>query len=243
MGWPGPLPQSFNNLITVIGDSFIENLMNPEKCHQSVYLKKMLPEYNFLEAARSGVSFVEAIEIFKQLDSLTPRLQLSHLHDSDFEESILQITKHSDITQFDIEKQKIVYGKMNSPGLKKVLYSWKFLYYLYQRFSLNLNKTINLENKKTSIKNNEDANYIQFYINLLEYTASLYNTANKILIFGLESSIKLVNLSKRYDFKTLHLKMDKNDKWSFDHDKHWTCHGHESVAEQVSQFIKNINLN
>ena len=40
LGWPGELPQSNENLIMVIGDSFIENFMNPNECHQSAFLKE-----------------------------------------------------------------------------------------------------------------------------------------------------------------------------------------------------------
>ena len=69
LGWPGELPEDYDNLITVIGDSFIENFMNPNECHQSKLLKKGLNNHNFIEAARSGVSFIEAMEISKQFDS------------------------------------------------------------------------------------------------------------------------------------------------------------------------------
>ncbi|MGB3151923.1 MAG: hypothetical protein WBB27_14795, partial [Maribacter sp.] len=47
LGWPGELPESYDNLITIVGDSFIENFMNPNECHQSILLKNELPKYNF----------------------------------------------------------------------------------------------------------------------------------------------------------------------------------------------------
>src|SRR5690606_35579075 len=98
-GWPGELPTKYDNLINIIGDSFIENFMNPNECHQSVFLKKLMPDYNFFEAARSGVSLIEAMEISKQIDSLNPKMTLIYVNENDFYESILNIKKLNDITQ------------------------------------------------------------------------------------------------------------------------------------------------
>ncbi len=102
MGWPGELPENYNNLMLVIGDSFIENFMNPNECHQAIFLEEQLPEYNFMEAARSGVSLIEAMEIHKQLDSLKPVHTLVYVNDNDFFESIVEVKKMSDITQMSL---------------------------------------------------------------------------------------------------------------------------------------------
>ena len=72
LGWVGELPASYDNLITLIGDSYIENFMNPDSCRQAKYLKKIMPEYNYLEMARAGVSLIEALEISRKSDSLNP---------------------------------------------------------------------------------------------------------------------------------------------------------------------------
>ncbi|MEX0314760.1 MAG: hypothetical protein AB3N18_11325, partial [Allomuricauda sp.] len=125
-GWPGELPESYNDLVTIIGDSFIENFMNPDECHQMSYLKKILPKYNYTEASRSGISFIEALEISKQLDSLNPKAQLIYINETDFRESVWQIAPLADITQVDLDNDSIIYGEMKAPGIKKVLYSWKF---------------------------------------------------------------------------------------------------------------------
>ena len=38
LGFPGKLlPKSFDNLIIIIGDSYIQNMMNPDSCRQKVY--------------------------------------------------------------------------------------------------------------------------------------------------------------------------------------------------------------
>ncbi|MEQ8217985.1 MAG: hypothetical protein RH981_07110 [Arenibacter sp.] len=239
-GWPGYLPKSNDNLITIIGDSFIENFMNPEECHQSVYLGKILPKYNYFEASRSGISFIEAMEISKQLDTLGPRFQVIHLHDSDLEESIMQLKKHNDITQLDVNKQKIIFGKMNSPGLKKILYNWKFMYYLYRRFPIWINKPNKTQNSKITLKNNKEGFNFKYYKKLLEYIVANYNIDDKILVFRPESTSELVKFAKDFGFKTIQLKTDINDHWSFEHDSHWTCYGHEKVAEQVAEYLKSL---
>ena len=137
LGWPGKLPKSHDNLITIIGDSYIENFMNPIECHQSLLLKKRLENYNFIEAGRSGVSFIEAMEISKQFDALHPKYHLVYVNSLDFYESVTSILPAADITQ---------------------------------------------------------------------------------------------------------LNSDDHESWTFEHDNHWTCYGHNQVAIQVSSFIKNSLL-
>lgn len=54
-GWPGILPAKSEDLITIIGDSHIENFMNPDSCHLAPLLQKQFPNENFYEAGRSGL--------------------------------------------------------------------------------------------------------------------------------------------------------------------------------------------
>lgn len=112
LGWSGFLPNSNDNLITIIGDSFIENFMNPNECHQSVLLKNKMQKYNFFEAGRSGVSFIEAMEIAKQLDTLSPIQNFIYVSDNDFKESIYEVKPQSNITQLSTKKGTILFGKM-----------------------------------------------------------------------------------------------------------------------------------
>jgi hypothetical protein len=237
-GWPGELPKSFDNLITVIGDSFIENFMNPNECHQSTYLKKNLSQYNFMEAGRSGVSLIEAMEISKQMDSLKPICTLIYVTDSDFYESITEVKQITDMTQLSLKNNTIVSGKIKSAGLKKTLYNWKLLYYFYNRFPL----TINYDNaKKTIKKDDEDNNILKSkneVFHLIKYITSNYKIADKILVFYPNSNSLIKEKCKNAGFKIIELDSSNDKGWTFEYDHHWTCYGHKKVAEQVSKNLK-----
>ena len=243
LGWPGNLPSSFDKLITIIGDSYIENFMNPNECHQGPLLKKRMSEYNFMEAGRSGVSFIEAMEISKHLDTLQPEQTLIYVNDNDFYESITEIKKKGDITQLNLEKSKLIYGKMKVPGLKKILYNWKLLYYFYNRnpFVINADK----EKKEITFGQIEKENndFIEFKAEIKEmfkWTVKNYETSNKILVFHPKTNMALIKLSKDYGFKSIILDSSRDNKsWTFDYDSHWTCYGHEQVANQVARSLNN----
>ncbi|TYA71855.1 P-loop NTPase family protein [Seonamhaeicola marinus] len=247
LGWPGELPESYDNLVSVIGDSFIENFMNPNECHQAIYLKQNLPNNNFIEASRSGVSLIEAFEISKQLDSLKPLKHLIYVHDSDFYESITTVNRMKDVTQLDVENKSIVYGEMKSPGFKKILYNFKLAYYFYNRFPLNLSFSFKKkeEHKKSEGKKPKKSKWQlnKTKVNaLLEYIKEYYNINDKVLVFRTKSNKKLVSQCIEAGFNVIHLDSTVDDKdWSFSYDHHWTCYGHERVALQVSNYLKAKN--
>ena len=236
LGWPGELPESYDNLITIIGDSYIENFMNSNECHQSVYLKKRLDNFNFIEAARSGVSFIEAMEISKQFNSLNPKYNLIYVNDSDFYESVSSIQPAADITQLNVEKGEIVFGKMKSPGLKKVLYNWKLLYYFYNKYPLNFSKSVDETEKEITV---DDFKFRKEIQSLIDYTELNYKITNKILVFHPNSDSEIIEMCKNSGFKVIILNSENDKSWTFEHDRHWTCYGHKQVAFQVSNFIKN----
>ncbi|MDF0708322.1 hypothetical protein [Flagellimonas okinawensis] len=235
LGWPGPLPDSYDNLVTVIGDSFIENFMNPDSCHQSVLLKKEMPNLNFMEAARSGVSLIEAFEIKKELDTLNPKYQLIYASDSDFEESIAQIHPMSDVTQFNLKTNQIAYGKLKSPGLKKILYNWKFVFYLYRRFSsdLSFNDVQASHSEKSDVKDD-----IPKYRELIDFIHNNYVADNVIIVLKPNTNPIFQNLLSEYEIKFMVLDDTKDKSWSFDYDAHWTCYGHERASLQVSDYLR-----
>ena len=235
LGWPGELPDSYDNLITIIGDSFIENFMNPNECHQSKLLKERSNKYNFIEAARSGVSFIEAMEISKQLDSLNPKMQLIYVSDKDFRESVSSIKLLKDITQFNIESNKVVYGEMKASGAKKILYNWKLLYYFYSNFLVDFSfKKVSNKKEKPSININSN---IKDYSYLLNYVKANYSINDKVLVFHPNSKSEVIDACEKVGFNILILDSTKDRSWSFDHDSHWTCYGHGRVADQVSVFL------
>ena len=241
MGWPGELPNSYDNLITIIGDSFIENFMNPNDCHQSIILKQKLNNFNYIEAARSGVSLIEAFEISKQLDSLKPIRHLIYVNDSDFIESIKSIKNLMDITQVDLKKKKIIFGKMKSPGVKKILYNCKLAYYFYNRFPLNFSESKKEKTIKTKKANSKSLNNSLEIEALLLYIKNNYTIKDKTLVFHPNSNAELIELCKSKGFSNIYLDSSKDKKsWTFDYDHHWTCYGHEQVADQVAKsFMKN----
>ena len=240
-GWPGKLPNSKDNLITIIGDSYIENFMNPDSCRQSVLLKKLLPKNNFYEASRSGVSFIEAIQMASYLDSLQPIQQLVYVHDSDFLESVIQIKRIPDITQYDSNNEKIIPGILRSPGFKKILYNWKFMFYLYSNYSFGTKSNKDAEtNKKTTVPKSLTVKSKYELNKLLTYVNETYKKSNITLIYRPNGDPEILALLKKHNFKVVLLVDNKEKDWSFEHDAHWTCIGHAEAAKQIAINVKKI---
>lgn len=239
LGWPGELPSNFEDLVLVMGDSFIENFMNPNECHQSNYLKSLLPRFNYLETARSGVSLIEAMEISIENDILNPRHTLIYVNNNDFLESIAEIKRMKDITQLNLKTNKIIRGEMKAPELKKILYNWKLLYYFYNRFTLNItpvkadNKTPKQKNTKTELPINEIKS-------LLNYITKNYDTNSKTLVFHPNSEMTIVQLCQEFGFNTIILDSSNDKDWTFSYDSHWTCYGHEKAAQQVANQLDKL---
>lgn len=241
LGWPGELPKSYNNLIMVIGDSYIENFMNPNACHQSVFLKANMQNYNFMEAARSGVSLIEAMEISKQFDSLKPLQILLYVNNEDFYESISQVKPMSDITQLDIKTNTIKFGEMKAPVAKKVLYTWKLLYYFYNRFPLSSGFEIAENSPENSIKDskNEGLEFQTEIMQLMTFIKQNYTINDKTLVFHPNSNTSIIEICRNTGFNIILLDSSNDDTWAFDYDTHWTCYGHKQAARQVSEKLLN----
>ena len=241
LGWPGCLPDKMDNLITIIGDSYIENFMNPQECHQCAILQNNTSKYNFLEAARSGVSLIEAMEISKQFDDFTPVYQLIYVNDKDFEESVSDIKVLKDITQINLKNNELSFGEMKSPKLKSILYNWKLLYYFYLRFNSGSNKN---DTKIINSKEYQKSDHITKIKELLVSIKKLYILENKILVFHPNSNKKIIQEVVNLGYKTIVLDSSKHTKsWSFEFDSHWTCYGHQQVAQQVyDMLVKNYGI-
>ncbi|WP_439582743.1 hypothetical protein [Dyadobacter bucti] len=233
LGWAGRLPKQYHNLITIIGDSYIENFMNPDDCHQGVLLKELLPEHNFLEAGRSGVSFIEAMEIAKSIDSLNPVVHLLYMNSSDFTESIKSVKPMTDIAQLDLKTGKIVPGEMKFAFAKRVLYSCKFAYYLFNRFSQPK------PTRNTGVpKRNLDFGKIEMELKqLFHFTSVNYDVGNKVLVFHPGTDNLIIELARDTGFKVIVLNSSKEKSWTFEYDPHWNCYGNERVASQVSKGL------
>ncbi len=236
-GWAGTLPESYDNLITIIGDSFIENLMNPSDCHQDILLKNDLENHNFIELGRSGVTLIESMEISKfALKKYNPKLQLIYLGENDFEESISTIKRKKDITQWD--ENEVIYGKVKAPLLKKILYNLKFPLYLYRRFPLNIFKKKtkqHLTQKKDETE--KELNKFIKYQKLVKFMKNNYYTTNIVFVVKPNNPAELTKLLKNENFNVIELSMGEDKTWSFVDDHHWTCFGHKRAASQVSRYL------
>lgn len=235
LGWSGKLPGNYNNLISVIGDSYIANLMNPVECHQNIYLKKQLPEYNFVEAARPGVTFIEAIEISQSLTYINPKYHIIYVREHDFIESIREIKQHSDRTQISIKNDRIFTGKIKNAYAKKILYNWKLAFYFFNRLATP--PAAENSASKEALQSKKHLKHLDKVEKLLEITGTKYDVSNIILVLHPDSNQVIVNKAEEVGFKTIELKREPRT-WSFPHDKHWTCYGHKRVASQVGNRLK-----
>lgn len=233
-GHSGQAPESMENLIILYGDSYIENFMNPVSCHQSVYLKKLLPGYNYYEVARAGATLIESFESAKEVDSLSPKLEVFYVNNKDFIESIASLTKQKEYVKVDLKKEKIVYSNYRESRSRDILYNFKLAYYIYRNIWLKEDKPAESSKEASAKKEPLPLGEIQ---KLMEYVKKNYEVSGKVLVFFPESDKDIIALCEKAGFKTFLLTTDNLKSWQLEYDSHWSCHGHEEVAKQVSRFI------
>lgn len=238
-GWLGIANTNKKPLFSIIGDSYIENIMNPISCNQGYILQKEFEDYSFFEAGRSGVTFIEGMEISKYLDSLIqPTFHLIYVGNGDFNESILSKGRYTDRMQIDLEKRLIIKSKMKSPIAKRILYSSKFLYYMYLRFPVLVEKQNMGEiNENAFNKSKLDTLALS---KLFEYCSEEYDLNKIILIFHPMTADLIRDLANYYGFKSLLLN-ETSEKWALGlNDGHWSCYGHNEAAKQIIPMINNL---
>ena len=147
----------------------------------------------------------------------------------------------SDITQLDIETNTIKYGEMKAPGLKKVLYTWKLMYYFYNRFPLDNLFRKGTTPKETTINDSEyeKPEYLAEVSKLIQFITQNYTVTDKTLVFHPDSKESLIEICKSAGFNIILLDSSNDDTWTFDYDSHWTCYGHKRAAEQISKNLLN----
>lgn len=225
-------PKSLDNLITVVGDSYIENVMNPIECHQANFLSNKVANYNFYPCARGGASFIEMMEMTKAMEHLHPLKQLLYVHHGDFTESITEITNIPVTVQWSVATDKIRHAKLSRSRIKDVLYNFKFAYFLYRNYILD-SSTFATNNRG---KNQKDIDYEKIQL-LLNFVKKNYKFNTLVLIFSPDSDIKLVEMLKKNHFQTFELKATDYKSWQLENDSHWSCKGHEAAANQVAKLL------
>lgn len=239
-GWLGVADTSKKPLFSIIGDSYIENLMNPISCNQGFLLQSHFDNYSFFEAGRSGVTFIEALEISKYLEGLiSPTHHLIYLGNGDFNESIVSKGRYPDRVQVDLDKKLILKAKMKSPLTKRILYSSKLLYYMYLRFPIFVDKQNKGEttNKNITEKPKLDTSY---FSKLFNFCSSRYDFNKIILVFHPNTNEKIIELATSYGFKNI-LLQEHNRGWALGkHDGHWSCFGHNEATKQIIPLIDSI---
>lgn len=237
-GWLGTNENIKDSTISIIGDSYIENIMNPLECNQGNILKQYFPNYGFFEAGRSGITFIEAMEISKILEiEIKPIHQLLYLSERDFYESISEINRYSDRLQFSVKNNKLLHTHLKSPGLKKILYNVKLLYYLYLRFPVFVEKQNKGEVSKSVLVSKE---FDRSTLNeLLRYCSENYDLKKNIYVFHPNTDNRIIELINDYGIKTILLNSDLDKSWALsNHDGHWSCYGHNQVSKQVAPKLK-----
>lgn len=238
-GWVGNYDIKKDSTISIIGDSFIENLMNPMECHQGSLLGDYFPDYSFFEAARSGVTFIESMEISKILaHELNPRYQIIYLNEEDFYESIADINTMSDRLQISIKDRKLLKSKIHLKGIRKALYSVKLLYYLY-KYPFFLKNQQDLGSQLTSQKqDNFDKDTFNF---LFKYCSEKYQLDNLIFVFHPNVDARFIALCKSYKIPTILLNASNDKPWNIDdYDLHWSCYGNTQASKQVANALNEI---
>jgi hypothetical protein len=236
-GWLGIADVKKDAIISIIGDSYIENMMNPISCNQGSILKSYFKDFGFFEAGRSGVTFIEAMQITKLLDStIKPKMHLIYVADDDFYESDAAY-RFKDRMQLNLASNTIVNGELRAPGIKKVLYNCKILYYLYLRFPLFVNKNNKGSHTETVKKIKKvDAKSIN---SILNFCKKNYNLERMVLVLHPGTPKEIETLVNKAGFKSIILNTTGDEKsWAVSsNDGHWSCYGHHEVAKQIREYL------
>ena len=222
-GFLGHNDKNKDNQLLIIGDSFVENIMNPFECRQSSLFKKS--GFDVFEIGRSGITFIEALEFYSKYKSkVNPKKTILIIDNFDFNESIQEIKKLSDRTQISLVNNEIIFGKIKGKYLKKILYNYKTLYYTYLKY-LKSNKNEN-PIKVKNIKNSEEL------INkLITYSSRSYDLNNCLFAFRGKNNFKELFNKLNLEFVELNL---KGSQFMYsEKDSHWNCQGHIKASELI----------
>ena len=245
LGFPGKnLPNSYDNLVTIIGASNIENFMNPDSCRQTEILRKLNPNYNYLGLSMAGTNLLDAFELIKEIDTLNPYVNLIHVEDGSFIKSIKENSNLSLQTQFDLKTSKLFFSNYQESPIKNILYNFKFAYYLYRKnlHVFDIRKRFMKPKSNVNLKAVSSNNKLEKTSILLDFINRNYRTDNVVLIFNDVNNDQIYKLVKSKGIQAFRLD-SQNDKWTLNGDAHWSCYGHYEAAKQVSSFLESRSKN
>ena len=245
LGYPGKyLPSSYDNLVKIVGDSYIQNFMNPDSCNQREFLSKLKPELNFMEVSMDGLNLLGYFEAVYETDSLPSKYTLMYVNTNDFLQSILEISKKGS-NQLSIETGIITFPTYKGSKLKDLLYNFKFFYYLYRK-NLDLFQVNNKPLKKNSGNLKEDRiskENLKLISRLLLFLKNNYETKNVVFILHPNTIDEIYEISLESGFKVFRLKEPPNKDYQKKNFGHWNCYGNEEMAKQVSHFLETLSHN
>lgn len=228
-GFLGHNDKSGDNQILLIGDSFVENIMNPFSCRQSSLFKDK--GYQVFEAGRSGMTFIETLEFNKHLKPFVSPLKSIFIIDNiDFYESITEIRKFNDRCQISILEKNIYKGEIKYKNLKKILYNYKTLYYLYDKFRKSRKTEQKQKKSDEEIKVNQN-----FVVELIRFAKENYDLNNSLFVFRNTNQF-----SQSFDelkLKYIELKISDQKGLTFENDNHWNCDGHLKAFQQIYNHL------
>lgn len=231
-GQYGYEPESLDSLITVVGDSYIENIMNPSECNQAYLLANMNDRYNFFPCARGGASFIEIMEMTKSLNQFNPIKQLVYVRPGNFIGSVIELNNNPLTVQFSVSSNAIRFAKLTSNPLKKLLYKFEFAYFLYRNYYINVNDS----SFNNGVGVSSDYDYDKLH-KLMSFVISHYKCDNIVLVFSPDSDDEFIGFVKSYNLQIIRLKSDDYKSWQLPDDSHWSCYGHEEAAKQVVKYL------
>ena len=224
------------NQLLIIGDSYIENIMNPFKCRQSSFFKKN--GYDVFEIGRSGITFIESLEFYSKYKSkVNPKISIFIIDNSDFEESIQEVKKLSDRTQISLVNNEMIFGKIKGKNLKKILYNYKTLYYTYLKY-LKSNKNenpIKIKNIKNPIKIKNIKNSEELINKLITFSVRSYDLNNCLFAFRGKNNFK--ELFNKLNLEFIELNLKGSQFMYSEKDSHWNCQGHKKASELILSRI------
>lgn len=227
-GFIGLSEINYKNQVLIIGDSMIENIMNPINCNQGYLLKKMFDNsYGFFEIGRSGLTLIESLEFYKFFNQIiNPKIVIIYINEGDITESISNIKRFTDRLQINIQTRKLENVQIKYPTFKKILYNLKSIYFLYTKGFFNIISQNIISDKQVNFNDN-NLTIKKFF----EIINSKYDLQN--VTFVLDKSNKYINLINTK--KVILNNQEKN--WFIKGDLHWNCFGHSEVAKKVFKSI------